>query len=50
MSLDPRRGGVLALQLAAGSRRLPSGDDFFRVYGQYQYWFPLGANDQLYAR
>jgi translocation and assembly module TamA len=47
---DPRRGGVLALQLAAGSKALASGDDFFRVYGQYQYWFPLGANDQLYAR
>jgi translocation and assembly module TamA len=47
---DPKRGWVLALQTAAGAKALASGDDFFRVYGQYQYWFPLGANDQLYFR
>jgi translocation and assembly module TamA len=47
---DPRRGGVLALQLAAGAKALASGDDFFRVYAQYQHWFPLGPDDQLYFR
>ena len=47
---DPRRGGVLALQVAAGAKALASGDDFFRIYGQYQHWFPLGADDQLYFR
>jgi translocation and assembly module TamA len=47
---DPRRGGVLALQVAAGARKAASGEDFFRVYGQYQYWIPLGANDQIYLR
>ncbi len=46
---DPRRGGVLALQLAAGSKSLGSGDDFFRIYGQYQYWIPVG-NDQILLR
>jgi translocation and assembly module TamA len=47
---DPRKGGVLALQFAAGAKALASGEDFFRVYGQYQYWIPLGANDQLLLR
>ena len=47
---DPRRGGVLALQVAAGAKKVASGDDFFRIYGQYQYWIPLGPNDQIYLR
>src|SRR5207253_942023 len=47
---DPKKGGVLAMQVAAGAKALASGDDFFRVYGQYQYWIPLGANDQLLLR
>ncbi|HUP98740.1 MAG TPA: autotransporter assembly complex family protein [Usitatibacter sp.] len=47
---DPRRGGVLNVQLAAGSKSLASGDDFLKTYAQYQYWFPLGANDQLLLR
>jgi translocation and assembly module TamA len=46
---DPRRGGVLALQLAVGSKSIASGDDFFRIYGQYQYWIPVG-NDQILLR
>ena len=47
---DPRSGGVLALQVAAGAKKAASGDDFFRIYGQYQYWIPLGPNDQIYLR
>jgi translocation and assembly module TamA len=47
---DPRRGGVLSLQLAAGSKALASTADFLKVYGQYQYWIPLGADDQLLMR
>ena len=46
---DPRRGGVLALQLAVGAKSVGSGDDFFRVYAQYQYWIPVG-NDQILLR
>jgi translocation and assembly module TamA len=46
---DPRTGGVLALQVAAGSKSVASGDDFFRIYGQYQYWIPVG-NDQILLR
>ena len=47
---DPRRGGVLNVQFAAGAKALASGDDFLKTYGQYQYWFPLGPNDQLLLR
>ncbi len=47
---DPKRGGVLNLQLAAGSKSLGSGQDFVKAYVQGQYWFPLGAMDQLLAR
>lgn len=46
---DPRKGGVLALQVAAGSKSVASGDDFFRIYGQYQYWIPVGK-DQILLR
>jgi translocation and assembly module TamA len=48
--LDPRRGGVLNVQLAGGARSLFSGDNFIKVYGQYQYWIPVGANDQILLR
>jgi translocation and assembly module TamA len=47
---DPRRGGVLNVQLAAGSKALASGDDFLKTYAQYQHWIPLGPNDQLLLR
>jgi translocation and assembly module TamA len=47
---DPRRGGVLNIQLAAGSKALASGDDFLKTYAQYQYWIPLGPMDQLLLR
>ena len=47
---DPRRGGVLNVQLAAGSKALASGDDFIKTYAQYQYWIPLTSNDQVLLR
>ena len=47
---DPHRGGVLNLQFAAGSQKLASGEDFFKAYGQYQHWIPVGARDQLLLR
>jgi translocation and assembly module TamA len=47
---DPRRGGVLNVQVAAGAKALASGDDFLKAYAQYQYWFPVTANDQLLLR
>jgi translocation and assembly module TamA len=48
--LDPRRGGVLNVQFAAGSRALASGDDFLKTYAQMMYWIPLGPIDQLLLR
>jgi translocation and assembly module TamA len=47
---DPRRGGVLNVQFAAGAKALASGDDFLKAYAQYQYWIPLGAMDQILLR
>jgi translocation and assembly module TamA len=47
---DPKRGGVLNVQLAAGSKSLGSGQDFVKAYVQGQYWFALGAMDQLLTR
>ncbi len=47
---DPRKGGVLNVQFAAGSKAFASGDDFFKAYVQYQYWIPLGAMDQILLR
>ena len=48
--LDPRKGGVLKVRLAAGARSVLSSQDFVQAYAQYQHWFPPGANDQLILR
>lgn len=48
--LDPRRGGVLTLQLAGGARAALSDQDFIRTYAQYQHWFALSPADQLIVR
>ncbi|HYC35890.1 MAG TPA: BamA/TamA family outer membrane protein [Usitatibacter sp.] len=47
---DPRKGGVLNLQVAAGSKALASGNDFIKAYGQYQHWVPITPRDQLLLR
>jgi len=47
---DPKRGGVLNLQVAAGAKELASGDDFIKTYAQYQHWIPLGEMNQLLLR
>jgi translocation and assembly module TamA len=47
---DPKRGGVLNVQFAAGSKALASGNDFFKAYAQYQHWIPLGRDNQLLLR
>ncbi len=47
---DPRSGGVLNVQVAAGAKALASGDDFLKTYAQYQYWVPLTPNDQIVLR
>jgi len=47
---DPKRGGVLSLQLAAAKKSIASEQDFIKVYGQYQHWFPISPKDQLLLR
>jgi translocation and assembly module TamA len=47
---DPRRGGVLNLQFAAGAKNVLSTQDFLKVYGQYQHWIPIGAKEQILLR
>ena len=47
---DPKKGGVLNVQLAAGSKNIASGNDFVKTYAQYQHWIPVTANDQLLLR
>ncbi|HEY4999270.1 MAG TPA: POTRA domain-containing protein, partial [Usitatibacter sp.] len=47
---DPRHGGVLNVQFAAGAKSLFSGDNFLKAYAQFQYWIPLGAMDQVLLR
>ena len=47
---DPKRGGVLNVQFAAGGKALASGQDFFKAYGQYQHWFPITPKDQFIVR
>jgi translocation and assembly module TamA len=47
---DPRRGGVLNVQFAAGTKSLLSTQDFFKTYAQYQHWIPAGADNQILLR
>ncbi len=47
---DPKRGGALNVQFAAGAKSLASGNDFFKAYAQYQHWIPLGRDNQLLLR
>ena len=48
--LDPRRGGVLTLQVAGGAKAALSDQDFIKTYAQYQHWFALSPSDQLIVR
>ncbi len=47
---DPKKGGVLNVQLAAGGKALGSGNDFLKVYGQYQHWITLTPRNQVLLR
>ena len=48
--IDPTRGGVLKVELAAGGRSLLSTQDFIQARAIYQHWFPLGSRDQILLR
>jgi hypothetical protein len=41
---------VLNVQVAAGAKSLASGNDFFKVYGQYQHWNRSAPDNQLLFR
>jgi translocation and assembly module TamA len=47
---DPKKGGVLNLQVAAAAKSLASTQDFIKTYGQYQMWIPVTAADQILLR
>ena len=47
---DPKRGGVLNVQVAGGAKALASTQDFLKTYAQYQMWIPITLNDQLLLR
>ncbi|MBR0566603.1 BamA/TamA family outer membrane protein [Azoarcus sp. L1K30] len=48
--LDPRSGQVLEFQVGGGASVALSSQDFMRVYGRYQRYFPLGETDVLSLR
>lgn len=48
--LDPRKGGVLQVQLAGGARAVLSDRDFLQAYAQYQHWFSPTPTDQFILR
>lgn len=48
--IDPRKGGVLKVDLAAGARSILSTQDFLQARALYQHWLPLGENDQVILR
>jgi translocation and assembly module TamA len=47
---DPKRGGVLNVQVAAGARALGSTQDFVKTYAQYQMWIPVSVTNQVLLR
>ena len=48
--LNPKRGGVLNVRLAGGSKAVLSDQDFLKTYAQYQHWFSPSPVDQFILR
>ncbi len=48
--LDPRTGYVLHVELGGGARAALSDQDFFRSYGRYVHYQPVGERDVFIAR
>lgn len=48
--LDPRAGYVIGLQAGGGLKALLSDEDFLRLHGRYQHYFPIGERDVLILR
>jgi len=47
---DPKRGGVLNLQVAAAGKAVASTQDFLKLYAVYTRWFAITPRDQLIVR
>lgn len=45
-----RRGGITEFRLGGGSEFVLSDQDFLRLYGRQQNWWPVGKNDVFYLR
>ncbi|MCB1985802.1 MAG: BamA/TamA family outer membrane protein [Burkholderiales bacterium] len=45
-----RRGSITEFRLGGGSESLLSDQDFLRMYGRQQYWWPVGKRDVFYLR
>lgn len=48
--IDPKKGGVLQVQGAIGSKAFLSDQDFVKAYAQYQHWFTPTPRDQFIVR
>ena len=48
--LDPRDGTVLQAQIGGGTKAALSDQDFLRLHGRWQQYFPLGRLDTLAVR
>ena len=46
----PRRGEIYQLDLAGSEKALLSDQRFFRAYGKYQRWIPVGQSDSIILR
>ena len=49
-SVLPRRGQVTLVQAGGGTKALGSDQDFLRLLGRYQHYFPVGDKDVLQLR
>lgn len=48
--LDPRRGFIAQVQAGGGAKALLSDQNFLRLHGRYQHFFPVGQRDVLSLR
>ncbi len=48
--LHIRRGSVTEIRIGGGSEHLLSEQDFIRLYGRYQSWWPVGKKDVVFLR
>ncbi|CAN5735300.1 autotransporter assembly complex family protein [soil metagenome] len=49
-SFAPRKGYIAQTDFALSEKALISDQRFFRMYGKYQHWLPVGASDSIILR